>query len=81
LRHSILLALRRPPTEARAEAAFADVTLGRLLEDLPDTDADVFEAAVVNIEAARVRRFVRMLPVLERKVIAARYGLTGGSRR
>ena len=53
------------------------VTAGQLVQQLPDPDADVQDAAVINIEAARVRRFVRALPMLERKVIAARYGLTG----
>jgi DNA-directed RNA polymerase specialized sigma subunit len=37
----------------------------------------VHEAVVVSIEAACVRRFVRALPLLERRVIAARYGLVG----
>jgi len=55
----------------------AELTTGQLVQQLPDPDADVHQAAVVNIEAARVRRFVRSLPMLERKVIAARYGLTG----
>lgn len=54
-----------------------ELTLGRLLEQVPDPDGDVNETAVVSIEAARVRRFVRALPVLERKVIAYRYGLAG----
>jgi len=71
-----LVALRRPKQDKSANHAAHD-TLGRLLDELPDIDVDVHETAVINIEAARVRRFVRRLPVLERKVIAARYGLAG----
>ena len=45
--------------------------------EVADPDADVHEAAVSRIEAARVRRMVRSLPVIERHVIAWRYGLAG----
>jgi RNA polymerase sigma factor (sigma-70 family) len=71
-----IAALRRSTNEISG-APITQMTLGHLLEKLPDLDADVHEAVVVNLEAARVRRFVRQLPVLERKVIASRYGLVG----
>ncbi len=77
MRQSNLFALGRHPIADNSATPAADLTLGQLLEELPDLDHDVHEAAVINIEAARVRRFVRNLPMLERKVIAARYGLTG----
>lgn len=71
-----VVALPRPTHNNTATRA-AGITVGQLLDELPDMDTDVHEMAVVNIEAARVRRFVRTLPLLERKVIAARYGLVG----
>lgn len=70
-----LVAFGRHTTDTTPDAA--QLTTGQLVQQLPDPDADVHDAAVINIEAARVRRFVRALPMLERKVIAARYGLTG----
>jgi RNA polymerase sigma factor (sigma-70 family) len=53
------------------------VTVGQLLLELPDLDADVHHAATINLEATQVRRLVRALPMRERKVIIARYGLMG----
>jgi RNA polymerase sporulation-specific sigma factor len=53
------------------------VPANRSYLEVADPDADVHEAAVSSIEAARVRRMVRTLPVLERHVIAWRYGLAG----
>ncbi len=48
---------------------------GQTLEQLADPDVDVHEAAVVSIERARLLRAVRALPMVERKVLAGRYGL------
>jgi DNA-directed RNA polymerase sigma subunit (sigma70/sigma32) len=42
-----------------------------------DPDHDVAETAIARIDAARARRQVRSLPMLERKVIIWRYGLLG----
>ena len=75
-RHHTLVALTRP-AGGKLDAHEEDITLGELLAQLPDPDVDVHEAAVVSIERARVRRFVRSLPAHERKVIALRYGLAG----
>jgi len=60
-----------------AATPVADLTLNELLLELPDPDTDVHDAAVTNIEAARLRRYVRTLPMLERKVIVWRHGLLG----
>jgi RNA polymerase sporulation-specific sigma factor len=50
---------------------------GKGFHELADPDVDVHQAVVVSIEAARVRQLVRRLPMLERKVIAWRFGLAG----
>src|SRR4051794_11748363 len=55
--------------------SLADLTLAQIMRQLPDPDGDVHEHVVVSIEVARLRRLVRALPILERRVIAARYGL------
>lgn len=47
------------------------------LEQLPDPQADVHEAAVHNLEAARLRRELRRLPDLERRVLEWHWGLDG----
>lgn len=57
------------------KAVLISVPAGQTYADIPDPDADVFEAAVTNIEAARVRRLVRQLPEIERRVIRWRYGI------
>ncbi|SRR5581483_4270761 len=49
--------------------------VGRDIKNLRDRDVDVEETAIASIEAARVRRFVRALPEIERRVIRWRYGL------
>jgi RNA polymerase sigma factor (sigma-70 family) len=51
------------------------VPAGRHYTEVADPDADVHEAAVINIEAARVRRQIRRLPTIERRVIRWRYGI------
>jgi RNA polymerase sigma factor (sigma-70 family) len=51
------------------------VPAGRHYTEVADPDADVYEAAVVNIEAARVRRLVRELPDIERRIVMWRYGI------
>jgi RNA polymerase sporulation-specific sigma factor len=77
LRHQTqLTVLARPKNEVPA-APHAELTLAQLLEQLPDPDTDVEASVVASMEAERLRRAVRALPVLERKVIVARYGLLG----
>lgn len=47
-------------------------------DELPDTvdqDADVYEAAVVNIEVARLHRHLRLLPEMERRVVMLQWGI------
>lgn len=73
-----LVALSRP-TLLDAATPVADLTLNELLLELADPDTDVHDAAVTNIEAARVRQYVRMLPMMERKVIVLRFGLAGAA--
>ncbi len=73
MRHHNSLATVRPDHTDRYHAP----TTGELVGVLPDPSADVHQAAVTKIEEARVRSFVRKLPMLERKVIVARYGLAG----
>lgn len=51
------------------------VPAGSHYSEVPDPDADVHEAAVVLIEAARVRRYVSMLPAIEQQVVCWRFGL------
>jgi RNA polymerase sigma factor (sigma-70 family) len=72
-----LLALARYLSPEELATPLKDLTLGRLMHNVPDPDSDVHEQAVASIEAARLRRAVRSLPMLERKVIVARYGLVG----
>lgn len=74
-RQTNLVALPRP--KKRPNDPEEATTLAELLEQLPDPEGDVHDAVVVNIERARVRRFVRSLPAHELKVIALRYGLIG----
>lgn len=57
------------------KAVLISIPAGQTYADVPDPDADVFEAAVTNIEAARVRRLIRQLPEIERRVIRFRYGI------
>lgn len=50
-------------------------SIGDMVAQRPDPTADVHQAAVASIEAARLRRHVRGLPPLLRSVICWRYGL------
>jgi RNA polymerase sigma factor (sigma-70 family) len=78
LRHSILPVVgQRTIRTSETTTPVAQLTIGEMLEQLADPEVDVHEGVVVSIEVARLRRFVRTLPMLERKVIVARYGLTG----
>ena len=48
---------------------------GLTLDQLVDLEVDVAEEAISSIEAARLRRLINELPVLERRVICWRYGI------
>jgi RNA polymerase sigma factor (sigma-70 family) len=53
------------------------IRLTEQLERLAATNGSFDTSEVVDIEAARLRRFVRQLPKREREVIVLRYGLDG----
>jgi DNA-directed RNA polymerase specialized sigma24 family protein len=50
---------------------------GDALPDQVDESADVHEAAVVNIETARLRRFLKQMDPLRSKIIRLGWGLDG----
>jgi len=50
-------------------------TISAALEHIPDPEADVHEAAMINLEAARLHRELSRLPEPDRHVIEWRYGL------
>ncbi len=59
----------------RTKAVLTQVHAGVTYTEVADPDADVHEAAVTNIEAARVRRLLRQLPEIERRILRWRYGI------
>lgn len=72
-----LLVLARELNPDDFTTPLAELTLSQIMQQLPDPDGDVHERVVVSIEVARLRRFMRALPMLERRVLVARYGLVG----
>jgi len=51
------------------------VPVGDMLPDRVDETVDVHEAAVINIEIAQLRRFLRELPPLDGKVMRLVWGI------
>jgi RNA polymerase sigma factor (sigma-70 family) len=54
---------------------YRHLTFSSALERLPDPDADVHEAALLNLETARLHRELNRLSEPDRHVIAWRYGI------